>query len=142
MMSSRGIRNCNPGNIRRTKRQGLYRGEKEFVTDPEFREFVSMDWGYRAMFVLLHTYQTKYGLKSIRRMIARWAPPSENNTTLYVDFVSQISGITPDQKIDTLDRKTMVDLVCAMSQMENGVKAVKTQVERGWELFERDFGNK
>lgn len=142
MMSSRGIRNCNPGNIRRTKRQGVYRGERERVTDPDFREFVTMEWGYRAMFVLLNTYQYRYGLRTIKQMIQRWAPPSENNTRLYVDFVSRHSGVGADELIDTLDHDKMSRIVGAMSQMENGVEPDMSQVERGWELFYKDFGER
>ena len=57
---SRGLRNRNPGNIRRSGVR--YVGEKVPSGDPEFREFVAVEWGYRAMFVLLYTYRLRYGL--------------------------------------------------------------------------------
>ena len=56
----RGIRNCNPGNIRRnnTKWQGL----REVQTDHSFFQFESMEWGYRAMLRTLQNYQRIHGL--------------------------------------------------------------------------------
>ena len=70
---SRGMSNCNPGNIRRSRTR--YKGEVRPSRDPEFKQFASLEWGYRAIFVLLHTYRVRYGLGSLDGMIARWAPP-------------------------------------------------------------------
>ena len=54
---SRGLRNNNPGNIRRSKVR--YRGEVHPSQDPEFRQFSAPEWGYRAIFVLLDTYRVR-----------------------------------------------------------------------------------
>lgn len=135
---SRGLRNCNPGNIRRSKVR--YVGEKEPSTDPEFRQFVAVEWGYRAMFVLLYTYRLRYGEHTLQGLIGRWAPPSENRTDCYVRFVAERCGVAADQPLDLLDAKTMIPVAAAMSEVENGVKADRAAVERGWELFFRDFG--
>ena len=70
---SRGMSNCNPGNIRRSRTR--YKGEVRPSRDPEFKQFASLEWGYRAIFVLLHTYRVRYGLGSLDGVIARWAPP-------------------------------------------------------------------
>lgn len=72
---SRGLQNCNPGNIRQSKVR--YKGEVRPSRDPAFKQFESLAWGYRAIFVLLDTYRIRYGLDTIRGMISRWAPPSE-----------------------------------------------------------------
>lgn len=130
---SRGLDNCNPGNIRRSKVR--YKGEVTPSRDPQFKEFESVAWGYRAMFVLLDTYRRRYGLHTIRTMISRWAPPSENHTDAYIRFISERVGITPDDDISTLDEQTMTALVAAMSQVENGVCADRRQVNEGWRLF-------
>ena len=55
---SRGLRNCNPGNIRHSKVR--YRGEKSVSTDSAFKQFESLEAGYRAMFVLLMMYLTGF----------------------------------------------------------------------------------
>lgn len=130
---SRGLRNCNPGNIRRSKIR--YKGEKLPSRDSEFKEFESMAYGYRAMFVLLDTYSRRYGLCTIRQMLNRYAPPVENFTEGYIRFVSEKTGIAPDEIINTRAARDMVPVVAAMSQIENGVAAVMDDVHRGWELF-------
>ena len=129
---SRGITNCNPGNIRRSRVR--YRGERHPSTDASFKQFESMEWGYRAMFVLLDTYRVRYGLCTLREMISRYAPPEENHTALYIDAVSERTGVSPDEPLNTRDRNTMIPIVRAMSRVENGVDAVASEVETGWML--------
>lgn len=129
---SRGIFNCNPGNIRISKVK--YLGEITPSKDKAFKQFESMAYGYRAMFVLLYTY-SKNGYKTIRQMISRYAPPIENHTENYIKFVSERSGIFADVELDTVDPAEMIPVVSAMSQMENGIPAVAEQVRQGWELF-------
>ena len=131
---SRGIRNCNPGNIRRSKVR--YKGEVQPSRDAEFKEFCSMGYGYRAMFVLLDSYRSRYGLCTIRQMLGRYAPPSENFTEGYVRFVSSRTGIAPDEIVNTRAARDMVPIVAAMSQIENGVPPTMDDVELGWRLFE------
>lgn len=130
---SRGLTNCNPGNIRRSKTR--YKGERQPSRDSEFKEFESMAYGYRAMFVLLDSYSRRYGLCTIRQMLNRYAPPSENFTEGYIRFVSETTGIAPDEMLNTRAARDMVPVVVAMSQIENGVAAVMADVQRGWELF-------
>ncbi len=133
---SRGLRNCNPGNIRIS---GVtYKGEV-VGADPAFKQFESMEWGYRAMFVLLHTYRVRYGLDTIELMIRRWAPPVENDTDIYVAAVSRISRMDAMTSIDTLQREAMVPIVAAMSRVECGVAADMAAVELGWKLFAEEY---
>ena len=129
---SRGIDNCNPGNIRRSRVR--YRGERHPSTDAAFKQFESMAWGYRAMFVLLDTYRKRYSLNTLREMIMRYAPPEENHTALYIAIVSELTGINPDERLDTRDRKVMVPIVAAMSKVENGTPANRSEVEEGFDL--------
>lgn len=129
---SRGLSNCNPGNIRRSKVR--YRGEVHPSKDAQFKQFISMPWGYRAMFVLLDTYRKRYGLDTLKGMISRYAPPSENHTWLYIDTVCQLTGHRPNDKIDTRKREVMVPIVMAMSRVENGAFAMRQDVETGWRL--------
>lgn len=134
---SRGIANCNPGNIRLSGVR--YKGEVRPSRDPEFRCFESPEWGYRALFVLLHTYARRYGCRTLRRMIERYAPPSENPTTQYLKFVSERSGVLPDEPLDTLDCRVMTAVVSAVSHFENGEPADRTSLLAGWNLFYKDF---
>ena len=113
-----------------------YKGEKHPSTDASFKQFESVEWGYRAMFVLLDTYNQRYGLNTLRGIISRYAPPEENHTAIYIDFVSSLTGIDPDEVIDTRQRKTMIPIVAAMSKMENGQNARLRDVEAGFSLTE------
>lgn len=137
---SRGLRNRNPGNIRLGS--FTYRGEKAVSRDAEFREFEDICWGYRAMFVLLHTYALRHGCRTLRDYIARYAPPSENNTDAYVRRVAYATHLTPESVLTTTDGDEMCAVVAAMSEVENGVEANMGDVWAGWWLFVADFPDK
>lgn len=94
---SRGLSNRNPGNIRQSAVR--YKGEVRPSRDPAFKQFESMPWGYRAIFVLLDTYRIRHGLDTIRGMISRWAPPSENRTEIYIRAVADAVGIADDRPV-------------------------------------------
>ena len=128
-----GLDNNNPGNIRLSSTK--YLGEVKISNDKAFKQFESMAWGYRAIFVLLHTYNVRYGLKNIESIITRYAPPTENDTERYIAFVSYRSAIPRDRQIDTLSAKDMIPIVTAISRMENGVEAIHDDIKAGWNLF-------
>lgn len=94
-----------------------------------------MAWGYRAMFVLLDTYRLKHGLNTLQSMLNRYAPPSENNTTEYINFVSSRTKIADISQVDTRNEKQMIPIVAAMAKMENGKDPDMDDVRAGWELF-------
>lgn len=86
-MSTRGIRNNNPANIRRGS---YWRGLVNKPTDKAFCQFISMSWGVRALLITLRTYVVKHHLHTVREIITRWAPPSDgNNTEKYIEYVEQ-----------------------------------------------------
>ena len=122
---SRGLSNRNPGNIRQSAVR--YKGEVRPSRDPAFKQFESMPWGYRAIFVLLDTYRIRHGLDTIRGMISRWAPPSENHTEIYIRAVADAVGIADDRPVDTRDRTTMLRMAAAISRVENGTAATWTE---------------
>lgn len=130
---SRGLSNCNPGNIRRSATR--FQGEVRPSRDPAFKQFASLAWGYRAIFVLLNTYRRKYGLRTPRAMISRWAPPSENHTERYIRAVCERTGFDPDQRLDTTRKEDMLPLAAAISWVENGVAADEEMLQAGWQLY-------
>lgn len=86
-MSTRGIRNNNPANIRRGCN---WKGLAKVQTDKEFCQFETMTWGVRALLITLRTYVIKHHLHTVREIITRWAPPSDgNNTEKYIEFVEK-----------------------------------------------------
>lgn len=132
---ARGLRNNNPGNIRRVRGQ-RWKGQSPEQKDPEFVQFQSLAWGYRAMMVILSNYR-RMGVRTVRQMICRWAPPTNGNLTdAYIGCVCDALGCTPNCIPDLTDRPTLVGIVAAMSRVENGVAADLAAVERGFELLD------
>ena len=83
-------------------------------------QFMSPEYGIRAMIIILRNYQRKHGLNTVSGIIKRWAPPNENNTQAYINSVAQATGVTPDQCIDTSDSRFTVKLLQAIIKHENG----------------------
>lgn len=135
----RGLRNNNPGNIRQSSVR--YTGEVQPSKDGAFKQFHSMEYGYRAMFVLLHTYARKHGIDTIEKMISRYAPANENHTQAYIDAVSEWSGVPATSHLTTTNAEVMIPIVAAMSRVENGVEATMAEVEKGWQMFINDYRN-
>ncbi|HFI2241586.1 structural protein [Pseudomonas aeruginosa] len=115
----RGIRNFNPGNIRHAK-GSRWQGMSANQNDSAFVQFTGPQWGIRAIARTLITYQDKHALRTIRQIISRWAPPSENNTESYIRQVAARVGVAPDARIDVYDYRTMRTLVEAIVRHENG----------------------
>lgn len=133
----RGIRNNNPLNIRKGS---SWKGERQPQSDPAFEEFVSMQWGIRAAFKLMRNHINGFGgtrpkMNTLKKLIAVWAPPSENATTRYVDFVSAHVGLLPSDIIDPDDKKLMCKIARAMSFVETGVWLDEGLFNSAWDLM-------
>ena len=112
----RGIRNNNPGNIRAF---GIaWQGQTG--SDGEYAIFSAPVWGIRAMALNLKTYFSRYNLNTIRTIINRWAPPTENLTDKYASSVSQRTGLGLDEKLDY--NRDVSALIDAIIYHENGVQ--------------------
>ena len=130
----RGLRNCNPLNIRRSA--DLWQGLHEQQSDPDFYCFKSMAWGYRAAFIVLRTYNHKYGINTISGIIQRWAPEADDNDTEeYIQRVCVLTGFARDMPLNPYDPTHMGPLVAAISRVECGRRANLTEVKAGWELY-------
>ncbi|MBB4267593.1 structural protein P5 [Roseospira visakhapatnamensis] len=117
----RGIRNHNPLNIRlnpANRWQG--RIDPADNTDGAFEQFRDPIWGLRAGAVLIINHHDRRDATTIRRLIALWAPPSENDTDGYVAFVARQSGFGPDQALDFHRADHLRPVLTAMVAMENG----------------------
>lgn len=120
----RGVRNNNPLNIRESSSDTTaWEGERTTDDDPQFEEFTTVPYGYRAAARTVRTYRNKYGLNTIRGIVTRWAPNNENETENYISFVSTELGMNPDSIIDVYNAEMCAKLIFTMSVMENG---------RGW----------
>ena len=130
---NRGIRNNNPLNIRRvagTNWKGALpqRGSGEGA----FCQFSSIEYGIRAAYCILNTYKRKYQAVCIEDIIARWAPPSENDTAAYIRTVCKLTGFGGKERL-TEDK--WPQLVAAMAVVESGLKLSDETIQKGFELY-------
>lgn len=116
---TRGIRNKNPFNIRKSTNQ--WKGKIE-GTDKEFETFSEMVYGVRACIKLLETYRNQ-GYKTIGQIINRFAPPIENDTNSYLSYVVQKSGFTASSEINSPESEYKV--LSAMAKLESGFVLTK-----------------
>ena len=129
----RGLRNNNPLNIRHNN--DTFQGEIK-GTDKNFKTFSCTPYGYRAGFVILHTY-LQHGENTIAKIVSRWSPPIENDTAKYIEFVERYSGISRHKELTTADGSDYILIVSAMSFMENGKNADISEIKAGFNLQSR-----
>ncbi|WP_342606954.1 structural protein [Vibrio tritonius] len=115
----RGVRNNNPLNIRTGND---WKGEA-VGNGSAFEVFTSPEYGFRAGAITLRNYRKKYGLTTVREIISRWSPSSENDTAAYIAMVCHELNVTENQTLNLSDDTLLARLMLAMSIMENG---------RGW----------
>jgi hypothetical protein len=115
---TRGERNNNPGNIRKSAVK--WQGQADAQTDDEFVTFKAPMWGIRALGKILLTYHTKHGCNTVRDLVRRYAPPSENATDAYVHDVATRADVSPDTVIDLRNVILMERLLTAFIHHENG----------------------
>lgn len=120
---TRGIKNNNPGNIERNtiKWQGMAPDQSG---DSRFIVFADPKWGIRAIAKILNNY-AKGDVDTIKEIISKWAPPSENNTQAYINAVAAEVKKDPNVELDDPVTKRipsyiMAELVHAIIMHENG----------------------
>lgn len=117
-ITSRGVRNNNPGNLRKTN--DPWQGLAETQTDKDFFVFSSPIYGIRALVRTLVKYQDKYGLRTIRRIIGRWAPAIENDTVAYIQGVARVVEFGADVELDMHNYAHLKAMAEAIILFENG----------------------
>lgn len=116
-MTSRGLRNNNPGNIDRTSVR--WKGMAAVQRDPRFITFTSAQWGIRAMArILLGDWRE--GQDTIASLIHEWAPPVENDTDAYVRAVGKACGVDPYQPCNV--PALLPKIIKAIIRHENGAQ--------------------
>jgi hypothetical protein len=85
-----------------------------------FQQPASYEEGIRAMDKNLEVYGTKHKINTLRGVISRYAPPSENDTEGYIKFIAQRTGLKPDQEIDLTNPAVRHVISGPMILMEKG----------------------
>lgn len=127
----RGIRNNNPLNIRIGNK---WQGEVKNPTDKAFEQFISMEYGLRAGFIILRRYIRNYGRNTIARIVAAWAPANENNTRAYVLAVSKRTRLNYDMPVRFQDKDVMCSIVSAMIEVECGQSVSMDLIRKGYDM--------
>ena len=125
MCCSKGALRNNPFNIR-------YYPSNEWIGSvyatygykDGFEAFSSVFYGVRAAVLIVMNYNRLYGIDTIRGIVARFAPPAENDTESYARFVSMVSGIGIDDPIDFGSVDEISSILYAMHLFESGCEVV------------------
>ena len=121
----RGLRNNNPFNMVKTsiKWQG-----KVIGNDARFETFATVEEGIRAGIIDIVGDMAKKGQNTLTKLFEAFAPRFENDTTAYINYVSQVSGIAPNAPLLTnnqIDAGSLAKIVQAIINKENGTQAAK-----------------
>lgn len=95
-----------------------------------------LDHAVRACFKLLVNYILS-GHDTYRKIINRFAPPSENDTQHYLDFVCDNPFIDPDHEVVTYD--DLLRLMAKMAKMENGINTNHIDLALILQAYETNF---
>ena len=145
---TRGQHNNNPLNIRHSADR--WQGARAEQTDKAFVQFESMAYGYRAAWKTLESYwkhfhrtRQSYNVKNI---IARWAPPTENDTKAYIQTVLRLTSLGGNEHLPQpsrgVDIERLVRLVTAMTTVECGIPYAQVDTEAIYKGYELAFPGK
>ena len=117
---SRSWRNFNPGNIRK----GDFSNNNGAIGDDgSFAVFPDKKTGQKAIETLLRG--RSYGPLTLEAAINRYAPPTENDTGSYVNFVVQHADLGRDVILDDLRIAEIRRIVAAIEKMEGWAPGVQ-----------------
>lgn len=128
------FRRNNPLNIRYNKHNQWI---GQIGEDKGFCVFETAELGFRAAFLLLKNYGRK-GFDTLNLILYRWAPPTENPTAAYVEFVARrmiMLGyeVYDDnlnfQRLDMGNDEVVKDLLYCMCLFESGKRPQLQEVE-------------
>lgn len=111
----------NPANIRYSP---LNKWKGSIEPSNGFCQFETIHYGVRALILTLRTYIIKHKLTSVDQIIKRFAPPTENNTRLYISYVCNV----------LLSRGLNTDNIVVYTPAFNVLVAAICKYETGFDL--------
>lgn len=129
----RGLRNNNPLNIIQSPNNWL--GKKKPNTDGHFEQFNTIEYGYRAAFIILRKYIHVYGCNTIESIIKKWAPDGHTIEQNYIKRVETLTGISRQDTINFNEETKMIQIVRAMAAVENGTSVRIEPIERAYRMI-------
>lgn len=114
-------------------------------TDKLFVQFENMAYGYRAAWKILQTYYERICIQNkdftVRNIISRWAPPTENDTEAYIMNVLKMASIGGKEKLlppsNVLSYGRLSRMVSAMTVIECGISIREVEaaaIAQGYKL--------
>lgn len=134
------FRRNNPMNLRYNERNNWI-GQTEPTNG--FCNFQSVEYGFRAAYITLKTYGQR-GDNTIRKIVTRWAPPSENPTQTYIKYVAlrmahlgyAEEGIDMrDVRLDMKNTEVIIDLMMYMTRFESGIQVQAKEIRHALAKF-------
>lgn len=132
-----GQRNNNPFNIVRSPANNWLGLTKDMFDDCRFCKFVSMEYGIRAGLVLLCNYVHVKKLTSVKDIINRFAPPSENDSLRYISFVRYFLDEcgTPELSEISSTQDCFFNLARAIMKFESDYDISLEDIKKIWFKF-------
>ena len=97
-----------------------------------FVEFQNEKMAVRAWLKLMKTYREKHGLDTIEKIVNRFAPPSENNTQAYIQFLTTNVHKAADQRLES--HEDYARLGAAMAWYETNTRLAAMRVYEAMKL--------
>lgn len=117
--------NHNPTNIIKSKYkwEGATATPQRLIDEGRTQRFEAFEndyYGLRAALINLKNGYFAKGYNTISKIINKWAPPTENNTNAYINYVSAIVGIDKDKVLNYDDKNIMFLLLKAIAKRDGG----------------------
>lgn len=134
------FRRNNPMNLRYSENNNWI-GQTEPTNG--FCNFTSVEYGFRAAYITLKNYG-KRGYNTIRKIVTRWAPPSENPTQTYIKYVAlrmthlgygELYVDTADIRLDMKNPEVIIDLMVYMTRFESGIPIQAKEIKNALAKF-------
>lgn len=137
MSGVRGLRNNNPGNLRRTSIPWLgkipdaaHAARLGFTFDASYEQFTAPKWGVRALARDLRKDFFRDGQRTVRALINEFAPGHENPTDAYIGNVARALNVAPDEPFDF--ERLLPQLLAAIIRQENGSQPFSLEELQVW----------
>lgn len=107
-----------------------------------FVEFENIRDGIRAADHLLSgpAYAEDPSIQTIRDVISKYAPASENDLPAYINFVSRKTRIDPDQQIDLKNPQVRAKILSAIALKESGFVISPNEIHNELRQYRQEFG--
>lgn len=99
------IENNNPGNLRFAGQPGAVKGRSGFAKFPD------IGTGFRALYMDVLSKQKPERNLTLQKMMEIYSPPSENNTSKYINTISSWLGTKPDAKVKDINTLNLAQAI-------------------------------